>query len=57
MQSKDLITYKYQEGVYSIIDLINLTIFGKITQEDFFDITRLNFSTLQKKELLKDENN
>ena len=57
MESRELINYKYQKGIYSVIHLVNLVKTNKITEQDFFDITRFNFSVMEKKGLNKDEDN
>ena len=55
METKQLIEYKYHSGVYSLVDLINLVSMDLITEQDFYDITRLKFYIMKEKEQDKDE--
>lgn len=48
MESKELINYKWQEGIYNLNYMLNLVKNKNITEEDFFDITRLNFNGVIK---------
>ena len=59
MESKELITYKYQQGTYSVIHLIDLVRTKYITEQDFFDITRKHFPIMQEKKegVRSNENN
>ena len=47
-ESKNLITYKWHEGVYSLEDLLILVKYKKLTPDEFFDLTRLNYEGLLK---------
>ena len=44
MESKEMIMYKWEHGVYNLQDLINLVKNNQITQQDFFKITRFNYA-------------
>lgn len=46
MESKELITYKWQQGVYSLSDMVILVKYNKISKEQFFEITRFNYDTI-----------
>lgn len=48
MESKELINYKWQEGIYNLNYMLNLVKNKNITEEDFFNITRLNFNGVIK---------
>lgn len=54
MESLILIYHKWHQGVYSLEDMINLVDSGKITKEDFFDITRYNYDGIIKSNNLKE---
>ena len=49
MESKELITYKWNQGVYSLEDLIILTKYNNLTPEDFHDISGYNYIALAQK--------
>lgn len=42
-QSKVIIKHKWDHGVYTLEDMINLVKNGNITKEEFFNITRYNY--------------
>lgn len=44
MEDKSLITYKWDQGIYSLEDLIILTKYHQITPKEFFEITRYNYA-------------
>ena len=44
-----LIKYYYESGIYNAEKMIDLVEKEKITQKDFFDITRLNYRYMRKK--------
>ena len=46
--SKNLIKYYWEQGSYSIKDMIDLVQSNIISKEDFFDITRMYFETMKK---------
>ena len=48
MESKEMIMYKWENGVYNLQDLINLVKNNQITQQDFFKITRFNYAAVEK---------
>ena len=48
MESKEIIMYKWECGVYNLQDLINLVKNNQITPQDFFKITRFNYVAIQK---------
>lgn len=48
MESTNIITYKWNSGVYSLEDLIILVKYNKLTQKQFFEITRINYEGLLK---------
>lgn len=43
MDSKDLILYKWEQGIYELKDMIRLVQQKIISKEEFFEITRYNF--------------
>ena len=45
MESKDLITYKWEGGVYSLEDMVILTKYKRLTPQQFFEITRFDYVT------------
>lgn len=47
-ESMNIINYKWNNGVYSLKDLIILVEYKKITQKQFFEITRINYKGLIK---------
>ena len=49
MESENLITYKWDEGIYSIQDMLILVKYKKITPEQFFEITRYNYAAAAQK--------
>lgn len=49
-ESKNLITYKWHEGVYSLEDLLILVKYKKLTPDEFFDLTRFNYDVIKQKE-------
>ncbi len=57
MEDKNIITYKWDHGVYSLEDLIILVKYNQITPEEFFEITRYNYAAaaqeMEKSELKK----
>ena len=48
--SRTLIEFYYQMGVYSLDKMIQLVKEEQLSEKDFFDITRLNYKALIKKE-------
>lgn len=46
MEEKTLTTYKWEQGVYSLNDMMILVKYKQITPEDFFEITRYNYDSL-----------
>ena len=47
--SKTLIEFYYQLGVYDIDKMIQLVEKEEITEQQFFEITRLHYKVLKKK--------
>lgn len=43
VDKNNLIRYKWESGVYELKKMIELVKEGKITQQQFFDITRCNY--------------
>ena len=43
-ESSDMVTYKWEQGVYSLEDLIILVKFNEITPEQFHEITGFNYA-------------
>lgn len=49
MENENIITYKWEQGIYNLKDLIYLVEFRQITPAQFFEITRYNYAaTIQK---------
>ena len=46
MENKDLIQYKWEQGVYQLKDMVKIVQEKIITKEDFFNITRYNFDSI-----------
>lgn len=46
-----IIKYKWENGSYSLEDMINLVLKNVITEEQFFSITRYNFNGVKDKKL------
>ena len=46
MEDKNIITYKWDHGVYSLEDLIILVKYNQISPEEFFEITRYNYAAV-----------
>ena len=51
-----MITYKWEEGVYSLEDLLILVKYKQITPEQFFKITRYNYNTILEQKNNEDTN-
>ena len=43
------ITYKWEQGVYSLEDMVILTKYHNITPQQFFEITRYNYDSIKEK--------
>ena len=43
------ITYKWNQGVYSLSDMVLLTRYHNITPEQFFQITRYDYNAIKEK--------
>lgn len=54
-ESMNIINYKWNNGVYSLKDLIILVEYKKITQEQFFEITRINYKGLLERKLKEEK--
>lgn len=50
MENENIITYKWEQGVYSLKDLIYLVEFKQITPAQFFEITRQHYDTITQKD-------
>lgn len=48
-ESINLITYKWNEGIYSLEDLKILVKYKKLSQEQFFEITRIKYAAIAQK--------
>ena len=48
--SKTLIEFYYQTGIYDLNKMIQLVKEEQITEKDFFNITRLDYKALIRKE-------
>ena len=48
MEDKTLITYKWNQGVYSLQDLLILVKYKNITPKQFFEITRFSYDSIIK---------
>ena len=49
MQDENLITYKWNQGVYSLEDMVILVKYKNITPEIFFEITRFDYNAILEK--------
>lgn len=54
-ESMNIINYKWNNGVYSLKDLIILVEYKKITQKQFFEITRINYKGLIERKLKEEK--
>lgn len=43
MESKNMIVYKWDQGVYSLEDMTILVKYHQMSPEQFFEITRYNY--------------
>ena len=50
MENINLITYKWEQGVYSLNDMIILVKYNQISPEEFFKITRYDYNVLTMKQ-------
>ena len=50
MESKEMVTYKWGEGIYSLKDMLILVKYKLISPKQFFDITRYNYDIIKQKE-------
>ena len=48
MMSKNLVKFCWEQGSYSIKDMIELVKDGIITKQDFFDITRMHYDVMKQ---------
>ena len=46
MENKDIIKFKYEQGVYDLQDLLLLVEYKDITKQEFFEITRFKYESL-----------
>ena len=51
-----IIKYKWEYGIYSLKDMVNLVLKNVITKEQFFSITRYNFQSAKESELKNQKN-
>ena len=49
MESETITTYKWEEGVYSLQDMVILVKYKQLTPEQFFEITRYNYDVIAQK--------
>ena len=49
MEDKSLISYKWEQGIYELKDMIQLVQQGIINEDQFFEITRYNFNGISLK--------
>ena len=49
MQEETLITYKWNQGLYSLNDLVILVKYKQLTPEQFFKITRYDYAAAAQK--------
>lgn len=47
METENIITYKWNNGVYNLQDMIILVKYENLTPEDFFKITRYNYDAVK----------
>ena len=46
MESENMIVYKWDQGVYSLEDMIILVKYHQMSPEQFFEITRYNYAAV-----------
>ena len=49
MESETMTIYKWEQGVYSLQDMIILVKYKQLTPEQFFEITRYNYAAVAQK--------
>lgn len=49
MESKNMIVYKWDQGVYSLEDMTILVKYHQMSPEQFFEITRYNYDAAVQK--------
>lgn len=49
MESEEMLTYKWEGGIYSLQDIVILVKYKQITPEKFFEITRYNYAAVVQK--------
>ena len=47
MEEETLVTYKWDQGVYSLEDMLILVKYKKLTPDQFFEITRYNYDAIK----------
>ena len=52
MEEKNLIKYKWDTGVYDLKRMVRLVLNNKISEKQFFNITRYNFKSVKEKQSL-----
>lgn len=48
MESFSLIKYKWESGVYTLKEMIQLVKQQELSQQQFFDITRYNYNNIKQ---------
>lgn len=49
MESETMTIYKWEQGVYSLQDMIILVKYNQLTPEQFFEITRYDYAVAAQK--------
>ncbi len=49
IETINTITYKWNQGVYSLNDLLILVQYNQLTPKQFFNITRYNYEVMKEK--------
>lgn len=49
MESETMTIYKWEQGVYSLQDMIILVKYNQLTPEQFFEITRYDYAAVAQK--------
>lgn len=49
MESETMTIYKWEQGVYSLQDMIILVKYHQLTPEQFFEITRYDYKAIAQK--------
>lgn len=56
MESEEMLTYKWEGGIYSLQDMVILVKFGQLTPDKFKEITRLDYAAAASRTKIQSKN-